>query len=300
MGAREKSNERATAMDNPLAIGMMAAMRIRVSHLTTYRYDTPAGSVIQTLRLTPRNHDGQYVTRWRIDVSADCRLNQHEDAFGNITHAFTAEGPFSELSVQVEGEVETRDTEGVVCGAVERFPPSLYLRETALTAADADLAAFAAAARSTAGTDTLKLLHHMLDRLHNEMVFDTNPTYASTTAAEAFALKRGVCQDFTHIFIAAARSLDIPSRYVGGYFRRNDGVVEQDAGHAWAETFVPDLGWVAFDATNGISATDTHVRIAVGLDYLGAAPVRGTRYGGAGETLAVNVRVDQAAWQAQN
>ena len=287
-------------MDNPLAIGMMGVMRIRISHLTTYRYDTPATSVIQTLRLTPRNHDGQYVTHWRIDVSADCRLDQHEDAFGNITHAFTADGPFSELSVQVEGEVETRDTQGVVAGAVERFPPSLYLRESALTAPSADLAAFAVAVRNAAGTDALKLLHHMLKQLHDVMVFDTSPTYASTTAAEAFALKRGVCQDFTHIFIAAARSLGIPARYVGGYFRRNDGVVDQDAGHAWAEAFVPDLGWVAFDATNGISATDAHVRVAVGLDYLGAAPVRGTRYGGAGESLAVNVRVDQAAWQAQN
>jgi len=275
-------------------------MRIRVSHLTTYRYDTPATAVIQTLRLTPRNHDGQYVTRWRIDVSADCRLNQHEDAFGNITHAFTAEGPCSELAVQVEGEVETRDTQGVVHGAVERFPPSLFLRETALTVPDVDIAAFAAAVRDAAGPDTLKLLHHILERLHDEMVFDTNPTYASTTAAEAFALKRGVCQDFTHIFIAGARSIGIPARYVGGYFRRNDGVIDQDAGHAWAEAFVPDLGWVAFDPTNGISATDAHVRVAVGLDYLGAAPVRGTRYGGAGETLAVNVRVDQAAWQTQN
>ena len=108
-------------------------MRICVSHLTTYRYHTPAGSVIQMLRLTPRNHDGQYVARWRIDVSADCRLDQHEDAFGNITHAFTADGPFTELKVLVEGEVETRDTQGIVRGAVERFPPSLFLRETALT-----------------------------------------------------------------------------------------------------------------------------------------------------------------------
>ena len=65
----------------------------------------------------------------------------------------------------------------------------------------------------------------------------------------------------------------------------------QDAGHAWAEAFVPGLGWVAFDAANGICATDAHVRVAVGLDYLGAAPVRGTRYGGAGETLAVSVQV---------
>src|SRR5262249_24745346 len=82
------------------------------SHLTSYRYETPATSVIQMLRLTPRNHDGQYVARWRIDVSTDCRLDQHEDAFGNITHVFTAEGPFTELAVAVEGEVETRDTQG--------------------------------------------------------------------------------------------------------------------------------------------------------------------------------------------
>jgi len=275
-------------------------MRICVSHQTTYRYDAPAGSVIQMLRLTPRNHEGQYVVRWRIDVSADCRLDQHEDAFGNISHAFTAEGPFSELNVLVEGEVETRDTEGVVRGAVERFPPSLYLRETALTTADAALTAFAAAARDAAGTDVLKLLHALLERVHRELRYDPDPTQVTTTAAEAFALGGGVCQDLSHIFIAAARSLGIPARYVGGYLRRNDGVTEQNAGHAWVEAFVPDLGWVAFDTANGSCATDAHVRVAVGLDYLGAAPVRGTRYGGAGETLAVNLRVEQAAWQMQN
>ena len=78
-----------------------------------------------------------------------------------------------------------------------------------------------------------------------------------------------------------------------------DGVVDQEAGHAWAEAHVPDLGWVAFDPANGMCATDAHVRVAVGLDYLGAAPVRGTRHGGGDETLAVAVRVDQAARQVQ-
>ena len=75
-------------------------MRIRISHETRYRYDAPINGVIQTLRLTPRNHDGQYVAHWRIDVSEDCRLDVHEDAFGNITHTFTAEGPFAELALQ--------------------------------------------------------------------------------------------------------------------------------------------------------------------------------------------------------
>ena len=275
-------------------------MRIRISHLTSYRYAAPASSVIQRLRLTPRNHDGQYVARWRIDVSADCRLDQHEDAFGNITHAFTAEGPFTELTVTAAGEVETRDTQGIVRGAVERFPPSLYLRESPLTSPDAAIAAFAAASNEAAGGHVLKVLHVMLERLHNDIAYDASSTYASTTAAEAYALKRGVCQDFSHMFIAAARSLGIPARYVGGYFRRADGVSEQDAGHAWAEAFVPELGWVAFDGANGLCATDAHVRVAVGLDCLGAAPLRGTRYGGAGEALSVKVLVDQAAWQTQN
>jgi transglutaminase-like putative cysteine protease len=268
-------------------------MLIRVCHQTIYRYGKPATSVIQVLRLTPRNHDGQFVMNWRIDVSTDCRLDQHEDAFGNIAHAFTAEGPFDELKVVVECEVETRDTQGIVRGAVERFPPSLYLRETPLTKPDDAIAGMAAAARAQAGADHLSVLHVVLARLHEEMHYDSDPTQATTTAAEAYELKRGVCQDLTHIFIAAARSLNIPARYVGGYFRRNDGVTEQDAGHAWAEAFVHGLGWVAFDTANGICATDDHIRVAVGLDYLGAAPVRGMRYGGADETLAVNVHVDQ-------
>jgi transglutaminase-like putative cysteine protease len=275
-------------------------MRLRISHLTTYRYATPATSVIQMLRLTHRNHDGQYVARWRIDVSTDCRLDQHEDAFGNIIHTFTADGPFSELSVLVEGEIETRDTQGIVRGAVERFPPTLFLRESALTIADESLAAFAAACRDAADGNVLALLHVMLERLHEEMTYDTNPTQVATSASDAFALKRGVCQDLTHIFIAASRSLGIPARYVGGYFHRGDGVIEQDAGHAWAEAFVPELGWIGFDPANGFCSTDAHVRVAVGLDYLGAAPLRGTRYGGAGEAMSVKVRVDQAFRQSQN
>jgi transglutaminase-like putative cysteine protease len=275
-------------------------MHIRISHETVYRYAEPARGVIQTLRLTPRNHVGQYVVDWRIDVSENCELAQHEDAFGNIVHTFNADGPFSELRVLAEGEVDTQDTGGVVRGTIERFPESLYLRETPLTHLDPAIADFARSAAAEAGGDVLKSLHALLARLHGEMAFDTDPTHPATTAAEAFALRRGVCQDLTHVFIAGARSLGVPARYIGGHFHRNDGVIAQEAGHAWAETFVPDLGWVAFDPANGICATDAHVRVAVGLDYLGAAPVRGTRTGGAGEALNVAVQVAQAGRQMQS
>lgn len=272
-------------------------MRIRISHATIYHYDTPPTSVTQMLRLTPRNHDGQYVANWRIDVSQDCLLHQHDDAFGNVTHSFTAEGPFDTLTVAVEGEVDTQDTHGVLSGEIERFPPSLFLRETALTEPDSAIVELAQAAHAKG--DTLTTLHRLLSALNAEMTFDPVPTQTGTTAAEAFGLHRGVCQDITHIFIAAARQLGIPARYVGGHFYRADGAMTQDAGHAWAEAYVEKLGWVGFDPTNGISTTDAHVRVAVGLDYLGAAPVRGTRYGGTGETLKVAVQVEQARLQTQ-
>jgi len=275
-------------------------MRIRVSHTTRYCYDTPPASVTQILRLTPRNHDGQYVVGWRIELSEDCLLHKHEDAFGNITHSFTAEGPYNELSIAVDGEVETHDTNSVVRGAVERFPPNLFLRDTALTQPDAAIIDLANSARGSEVGKTLPLLHTLTTVLNREIIFDSDPTHTATTAAEAFRLRRGVCQDLTHIFIAAARHLNIPTRYVGGHFYRADGVTAQDAGHAWAESYVEHLGWVGFDPANGIGTTQAHVRVSVGLDYLGAAPVRGVHYGGGSETLKVAVHVDQADRQTQS
>ena len=274
-------------------------MRIRISHATTYAYETPPKGVTQLLRLTPRDHDGQHVVSWRIDLSVDCLLHQHEDAFGNIIHSFTAEGPFKNLTVEVEGEVDTHDTNSLVSGAIERFPPQFYLRETALTQTDTAIADFAQTMRTATNGDTLALLHALLTALNREIAFDTDPTHTATTAAEAFALRRGVCQDIAHIFVATARALGIPARYIGGHFHRADGVTALDAGHAWVEAYVENLGWVGFDPTNGICTTEAHVRVAVGLDYLGAAPVRGTRFGGGGETLTVAIRVDQARQQAQ-
>jgi transglutaminase-like putative cysteine protease len=273
-------------------------MRIRIWHDTTYRYSWPVTGVIQTLRLTPRNTDSQYVMGWRIDVSADCPLTCHVDAFGNVTHTLTADGPLDRLVVHVEGEVEIEDANGVVRGSIEPFPPSLFLRETPLTEPNAEIRSFA---REIAGSapDRLSMLHALLDTLPQTITFDTDPTHAHTTAAEAFALKRGVCQDISHIFIASARSLGIPARYVSGYLHRADGQNDQQAGHAWTEAFVDGLGWVAFDATNGMCATDAYLRVAVGLDYLSAAPLRGSRIGGEGEGLDVRIRVDEPMRQRQ-
>jgi transglutaminase-like putative cysteine protease len=265
-------------------------MRLRIAHSSVYRYDPPTAGVIQVLRLTPRNHEGQYVERWRIDVVPDARLAAHEDAFGNITHVFTTDGPLEELRVDVDGAVETQNANGVVRGTVERFPPSLFLRDTALTQADSAIRDFAQKIRDSSGGVALAELHGLLDRLFEDVAGDATSS-APVNAAEAFARKRGAPKDLAHIFIGAARTLGIPARFVRGYFRKPNA--EADTSHAWAEAFVPDLGWVGFDPSDGRCPTDGHVRVAIGLDSLGAAAVRGTRLGVSAETLAVAIKVDQ-------
>jgi transglutaminase-like putative cysteine protease len=267
-------------------------MRLRIAHSIVLHYDPPATGVIQMLRLTPRNHEGQHVIDWRIDVSPDARLNAHDDAFGNLTHVFAADGPLEAMSIRVDGEVDTQDTDGIVRGSLERFPPSLFLRDTALTQADAAIRDFALAIRTANGDDVLGELHALMHRLHEETKGEDDSLPAAATAVEAFARRRGGSCDLAHIFISAAHSLRIPARYVAGYFCA-DGTVEQDSDHAWVEAFVADLGWVGFDLINCVCPTDAYVRVAIGLDALGAAPVRGTRLGAGAETSAVAIKVDQ-------
>src|SRR5262249_60241627 len=113
------------------------------------------------------------------------------------------------VAVVGEGGAGPRTPPGTAPGPVERFPPAVYLRETPLTSPDAKITDFAGACRDDAGGKVLGLLHLVLERLHRDMTYDTDPTHAATTAAQAFALGRGVCQDLTHVFVAAARSLAI-------------------------------------------------------------------------------------------
>lgn len=274
-------------------------MRLRIDHTTTYRYEPPAGGVIQVLRMTPRSFESQYVVDWQIFVSTDSRLQMHQDAFGNITHLLS-HGPLANLTIHVEGVVETSDASGVVRGTEERFPPSLFLRTTPLTETSEEMRILAHDLRRQSGEDVLGFLHALMLQIEAHMSYENDPTASGSNAAEAFALGRGVCQDYAHIFVACARNAGVPARFVSGHFLRSDVAPSRQTGHAWAEAYVPKLGWVGFDPANTVSTTDAHVRVAVALDHLGAAPVRGTRYGGGSESLEVAVRIQQAGRQSQS
>ena len=264
-------------------------MRIFVTHETIYRYAARPRRIVQLLRLTPDSFDGQSVDDWVIDLNCDADLTRSRDAYGNITHLLTIEQPPEELIITASGQVDTEQTSGVIAGLPERLPPLVYLRQTELSRASGEIAEFAS--EVVAGKETpLERTHALLAAIFERMTFQAGVTDVHTTATEAFQRRAGVCQDLSHLFCGAARSAGIPARYVSGHLYRRDGQNDQPAAHAWAEAYIEDLGWTAFDPAHGISADDHYVRVAAGPDYRAAAPIIGSRTGGGEERLTVNAR----------
>ena len=267
-------------------------MRIRIRHSTTYAYDQPVEYAAQLVRLMPCEHAGQRLRSWR--VSADGRdLARTDDGYGNIVQLHTLARAHSGAAIVAEGEVDTVDTQGVLREAIERLPPLYWLRSTPPTAPNAALSGLAAEVEFF--TDPIVRLHRLMELVRSRVDYVLGATTVMTTAAEALAKGSGVCQDHAHVFAVAARLLGMPARYVSGYLMQGGGTAT--ASHAWAEAHVAGFGWIGFDAANNICPTENYVRVAIGLDYHEAAPVRGIRRGEAGEILAVAVDVQPA--QAQ-
>jgi transglutaminase-like putative cysteine protease len=268
-------------------------MRIKISHAISYDYAEPARQITQILRLTPRDHDGQHVMSWRIEPSIDGRLRASQDAHGNIVHSFYADGPISSLSIRIDGLIETTDLAGVVRGAAERVPCDVYRRETSLTAPDDALKAFAEQAVADDHTP-LSRMHGLMAAVGDRMTCIETSGLTGVGAAAAFKAKDAIAQDIAHVFMACARHIGLPARYVSGYVAQADSLPFGNRAHAWAEVHLDDYGWIGFDCANEICPIDTHVRVAVGLDFTDAAPVRGARQGGDGEILSVLVSAGQA------
>ena|SRR5579862_1875285 len=269
-------------------------MRLSIRHQTAYRYSKPIAYAIQTLRLSPRPYEGLSVIAWRVRGEGRFELPSFVDGYGNLVHCHTVNRIHDSAAVIVEGEVETRPTDGIVRGAPEPFPPLFYLRPTRLTEVDPAIADLAHGCAG-AGFDRLMAL---MEKVRQRLDYKGGITMSSTTAAEALKLGAGVCQDHAHLFIAGARALGVPARYVGGYLWAGSDAEDQ-ASHAWAEAYIQDFGWVGFDPANRTRPTESYVRASIGLDYWSAAPVRGVRRGEGEESLAVNVKVKESSQQQQ-
>lgn len=266
-------------------------MRLFIHHRTDYRFSEPQARVVQLLRLTPTSYQGQTVIDWRIDVDCNARLKPARDGFGNEATMLYIEGPVEAVSLSVSGEVLTEDRAGMVRGAIDPLPPLAFSQVTRLTTPNDAIRALAAEVAADGGTP-LDHAHRLMAYVHRRLRLTEGRRTDARDAATVFADGHGTAPDIVHVFIAAARSLGLPARYVSGHiFREARQHDWHEAAHAWAELHVPDYGWIGFDPSCDRCPDERYVRVAIGLDYRDGAPLSGTRTGGGSEELDVGIRV---------
>jgi transglutaminase-like putative cysteine protease len=274
-------------------------MRLSIIHETKYRYTSPANYTIQYLRLSPQSTTQQKVLSWKLDLPGPAR--PFLDGFGNAAHVLVIDKPHQEIRIRARGEVEVAD-EPLTLLDTGPHRPELYMRSTELTAQDEALVRFSQGFRLQTFNSRASALESLMAAVREKVDYRPGVTHVKTSAAQAFARGAGVCQDHAHVFVSCCRQLNIPARYVSGYLASKrgpsngnggNGAETEMASHAWAEAWIEGAGWQGFDVANQVRAQGRHVRVAVGLDYLDACPVRGFHRGGTGESMGVEVHVDE-------
>jgi len=272
-------------------------MRLAIRHSTRYRFAEPVAHGLQRLRLTPKATQGQRIREWRMDYEGAREQFSYDDQnFNHVTFISVEEG-VSELVVTCSGKVDTEDRAGVIGQHSGHLPLWTFLGQTPLTEPGPRIKQLIASV-DRSGDGMLPMLHALSAAIRETVDYGSGETGVHTTAEQSAAAGLGVCQDHSHIFIAAARALEVPARYVSGYLMMDDRV-EQEATHAWAEAFVQGLGWVGFDISNQISPDPRYVRVATGRDYRDAAPITGISYGTVTADLSVEVAVEQQMGEQQ-
>ena len=264
-------------------------MRLKISHITQYEFGQPVRYGLQQVRTTPKSTHNQTVLNWATRVEGGRKELVFEDFHHNTVELLSFDKNTTSLVVSSVGELDIAETHGVIGRHLGPAPLWLYLRQTPRTKPGTGTRALL---RDVTGVAGVEQMHALNLAVHSAVQYVVGVSHPDWGAEEALAEGRGVCQDHAHVFIAAARELGYPARYVSGYLMLNDRVA-QDAMHAWAEVHLESLGWVGFDPANGVSPDTSYVRVATGLDYGEAAPVTGTRIGGSGEVLTVAIDVAQ-------
>jgi transglutaminase-like putative cysteine protease len=282
-----------------------------VRQATSYHYASPVAYANHVLRLTPIDREYQRVHAATLDITpTPIERREGQDFFGNRITWITFDQPHDTLTIRVAARIavddavtatETPSWEEVCAAAFASadlgpLAPAHYLFPSRQVSLDPEIRDYAASS-FRAGRTIRDGATDLMNRIKTEFVYEVGATTASTTPPMSFALRRGVCQDFSHIMISGMRSLGLPVAYVSGYLRTTQSPAETklegtDAMHAWASVWCgADTGWVGFDPTNGMLAGTDHVVLAIGRDYADVAPMDGVIFASGAQRLETSVRV---------
>ena len=285
-------------------------MRYKLRHRTTYHYGGPVTRSDHRMWLHPRITRTQSVESFELETSpATGVLKAETDYFGNPTHLMSIEEPHEELWVEARSRVEVMAApDPIGFDSLAAVQDAMARRDTAEAAEAAEYCfptfystandAIEEYARDVFLPDRslIEAARDLTTRIFTEFDYDPAATDAATSGIESFSAKKGVCQDFAHVFLACCRTVGVPARYVSGYLltRPPEGqekLIGSDASHAWVSVWAPNAGWVDFDPTNDVIPRDEHITTAWGRDFADVSPIRGIVLGG-GAGHGIDVAVD--------
>jgi len=282
-------------------------MLYSIRHLTRFRYSASIHENVMEAYMQPRTDALQQCQSFQLQIQPNTRLFRYEDHLGNAVHHFNIPGSHNKLTITATAVVQVMppeplpealspaDWRGIeeLNTDVDNWEMSVPSAMTPLTPA---LQALAEELHVTRWGNPLTVLRMLNRDINRTFAYVPEATKVDSPIDEAIQQRRGVCQDYTHIFLALVRNfLHMPCRYVSGYlYHTQSDRSTNNATHAWAEVYLSKLGWVGFDPTNDLIAGERHIRVAIGRDYQDVPPTRGVFKGHADSQLTVNVQVRKA------
>jgi transglutaminase-like putative cysteine protease len=280
-------------------------MRLKIHHVTSYDYPRPVSNSVNEVWLRPLTDDHQACLSFTLTTTPRSQPRPYTDYYGNTVYHFDIPEPHAHLEIVADAEVMTddRDIATLLSGDHSSYRPLTpadhdrwldFLSETPLTTAGPAVRGFVRALQVRQDT-VAGLVREIADRVHTALAYQSGTTDVATSAEEALDLATGVCQDFTHLFLAVSRQLGVPARYVSGYLGGGGSSDQPLATHAWVEVLLPTAGWLGLDVTNGLLVDAQYAKIAIGRDYYDVPPVRGAYAGlrGSDADVAVSIVNDQ-------
>jgi len=288
--------------------------RYHLVHVTEFAYDGPVSESYNEVRLRPMHDERQSCLSFRVTTAPPSNGSSYQDAFGNSVYEFNVLREHQRLKIEAESIVLTHDlpeppVESPTLAELDRLSGDRseeyfeFIAPTEYVPHLPEIREFIEAAEEMSGGEVIGFVQSLSDLIHKRFQYLPGATHVHSSIADCLSIGAGVCQDFAHVLLGAARMRGLPARYVSGYLvpartaaaeTKQEEVIGGQASHAWAEILIPESGWMAFDPTLGGPVGLRHVRIAYGRDYGDVAPVRGVYKGHAGQRLSVDVRVRPA------
>lgn len=281
----------------------ISSMKYKIEHTNIFKYETIVDQSMNSIRLKPRTDECQRLLSYRADITPASLTKEHIDIWGNHVETFFIAEHHQHLEVKATSIVSIQKSPFI--HRIDYSPEMNAIFHSQLFS-EHYLAFLSNTAYTYLSLEQMARVDQELgemknpvqyaidvtEYIHNHFTYDGESTNVSTKAEESFELRKGVCQDITHVMLGILRAKQIPARYVSGYLYvgENSALVGDAASHAWVEVMVPGIGWVGLDPTNNVEALEHHIRVGVGRDYNDVSPVQGV-YRGGSQSLEVKVAV---------